>query len=502
MRKSSLLLLLAALLVFAALVARGELRETPLPATVRSPAQFASFLETSLPAWMARYRVPGVCTGLVAGDAERVICAGTTRSGGGEAIGSRSRVGVASVSKTFTALAVLTLAGQGAFSLDDPVERHLRSWRFPRNGFDGSAVTIRQLLTHTAGTNVSSYGGAAWPRDRETTRDVLDGAGRGRTPVVLLAAPGSGFRYSGGGYMVLQQLIEDVSGLPFERFVVENVFRPLGMHDSAFSWGAARGADAAGHDVAGRPLRAHPYGAAMAPGAMVTTADDMLRFTSAFARARVGGLLGWPEGMWERYTAAGQGHYGLGLSFAGANDRLFLGHSGTTMGYNAGFSARPAESFGWFVLENGNGGAFLNSELNRTYLAWKAEAPDPRHRAVKMLRAVVAFLAVVLPAIGAILLASWAASFGAGRRRWLGASRRGRVGRILRFALAPLLAAGAILWVVAFHTEAFYPALTTAWMPFAFRSVTLGVVLIVLRAVLSCVVPLEKEKEVSAPAAA
>ena len=499
MRKSRFFLLLAIALGIGIVFARGELRETPLPRNVDTPSEFASFLETSLPAWMERYRVPAVCTGLVAGDLERVVCAGTTRSDGGVAIGSQSRFGVASVSKAFTALAVLTLAAHGAIALDDPAERHLRSWHFPRKPFDGSALTIRQLLTHTAGVGVASYGGAGSPRAGETTRDVLDGRGSGRAPVRLVAAPGSGFRYSGGGYMVLQQLVEDVAGRPFEQFVIDNVFQPLGMRDSSFSWGAARDGDSAGHDVAGQPLPAHPYGAAMAPGAMVTTADDLLRFTAAFARGQVGARLGWPEGLWRQYVAADQGHYGLGLTLTEANGHLLLGHSGTTMGYNAGFNASPAEGFGWFVLENGNGGGFLNSELNRLALQWKTGAVDPRHRAMKVFCAAVAFLGTTLPALGVLLLASFGLRLAFGQRRWLWTSGGAPLAKGLRGVLAVLLAGAGALWLAVFHTEAFYPALTTAWMPYTFRFATLGVLLIALRGILACL--FVRPRTVTEPAA-
>ena len=459
----------------------------PLPPTVRSAADFTAFADGTVPGLLGRYRVPAVCLGIVEGGAQHLRCYGAPRSGGGRPVDRNSRFGIASVSKTFTALAVLTLASRGSLDLDDRVDRHLRSWRFPQGPFDASAVTIRQLLTHTGGTGVPSYGGAGSPPAAETTRAVLDGLGSGRPPVVLVAAPGSRFQYSGGGYMVLQLLVEDVSGVPFERFVTENVFRPVGMRDSSFSWGAGRDGDATGHDVAGRPLRVHSYGAAMAPGAMVTTADDMLRFTSAFAGSRLGALLGWPDGVWEKYTARDQGHYGMGITRSDANGRLLFGHAGTTMGYNARFTASPAEGFGWFLLENGNGGVFLNADLDRLLLAWKTGFVDPRHRIMKVLRAVVAFLAVMLPGLGALLLASFAASFVSRRRRWAVASPVGPAAKVLRLTLAALVSAVIVLWVLVFHTEMFYPTVTTAWMPYAFRYVTLGVALIALRAALSCV---------------
>ncbi len=226
MRKRPYLLAVVPVVV-ATLAAAVELREMPFPDSARSPGEFAAFLDRAIPRWMARDHVPGLCVGLVSANDELLRCYGVTNADGSRPVNGDSRFGIASVSKTFAALAVLTLAGDGAFSLDDRVEAHLRSWHVPKGRFDAAPVTIRQLLTHTAGVGVPSYGGASTPPPGETTRDVLEGRGPGREPVALVQPPGSGFLYSGGGYVVLQQLVEDVSGVPFERFAVERVFRPL-----------------------------------------------------------------------------------------------------------------------------------------------------------------------------------------------------------------------------------------------------------------------------------
>jgi CubicO group peptidase (beta-lactamase class C family) len=486
-------LLLALPGVAAILAASQELRETPLPSMVDSPAEFAAFVDERLPSRRTRYRLPGVCVGLVDGDLEHVRCHGTTRAGTNRPLDSSSRFGIASVSKAFTALSVLTLVADGSVGLDDPAERHLRSWRFPRNAHDGPAVTVRQLLTHTAGVGVPSYGGDVSPWPGETTLDVLAGRTAGRQPVALIAPPGSGFSYSGGGYMVLQLLVEDVSGLPFERYVTERVFWPLGMRDSSFSWGSERNSDTAGHDVAGRPLPPYTYGAAMAPGAMVTTAADMLRFVSAFAHRRIPAALGWPDGAWDRYVSPTQGRYGMGLTITEANGHLLVGHAGTTMGYDAGFTALPLEGAGWFVLENGNGGVFLKPELDRLFLQWKAQASDPRHAIVRWLRATVSFLAIMLPALGAFLLASLGIAVRSRRRTLAAARQRSLLRKTLRLAIGVALGTLLVLWVVFFHTDAFYPAFTTAWMPYAFRFVSLGAALLVLRGTLGCVFVREKQ---------
>jgi hypothetical protein len=234
----------------------------------------------------------------------------------------------------------------------------------------------------------------------------------------------------------------------------------------------------------------------MAPGSMVTTADDMLRFVSAFANARVARALGWPEPLWNDYIAPAQGRYGMGLTIAETNGHIVLGHAGTTMGYDAGFTALSGEGAGWFVLANGNGGVFLKPELDRLFLEWKTQSNDPRHRVVKILRAIVLFLAIVFPAAGGFLLVSLGFAWAAGRRSFAAARGARGLAKALRTLRAVLVSAVLVFWLVFFHTDAFYPAFTTAWMPYAFRYVTLGVAILGLRGVLSSIAP-----RVSEPAA-
>ena len=473
-------------LVVAILAAALELRETPLPDEARSPDRFAAFLDRAVPRWMSRDHVPGLCVGLVSGDDEIVRCYGVASADVLQPVNADTRFGIASVSKTFAALAVLTLAGDGAFGLDDRAEAHLRSWRFPKGPYDAAGITIRQLLTHTAGVGVPSYGGASTPPTGERTRDVLEGRGPGRDRVTLVQPAGAGFLLLGGGYVVLQQIVEDVSGMPFERFTAERVFRPLGMTDTSFSWGTPRPGDTVGHDVSGRALQRRSYGAAMAPGAMVTTPRDMMRFVAAFARGTLPTFLGWPDGLWNLIVAPDHPGYGMAVVVGRTNGHLLVGHAGTTMGYNAGFTTMPLEGNGWFVLENGNGGPYLKAELDRAWTEWTTGGADPRYRLMQILRAVVAFTGTLLAGVGILLLGVFVARFLRGRFSPIALERVGVVALVVRTAIIVVAVAVVVGWLVFFHTDAFYPAFTTAWLPYSFRYVTLGVVLIALRIALAC----------------
>ncbi len=461
------------------IISAGELREIRVPTSIRTLAELEAFLDSTVPGLISRYRLPGVCMGIVGEDSDHVLCYGAASSKTGRPLDGSCRFAIASVSKTFTALGVLTLAARGLVDLDASVERYLGIWRFPQSGYDASAVTARRHLSHTAGTNVQTYGGMISANPAESTRDMLDGRSSNHEPVTLTMPPGSGFRYSGGGYLVAQLLIEEVSGMPFERYMKESVFLPLGMRDS----------DTRGHDAAGRVIPYYPYGAAMAAGGMITTGNEMLVFLEAFLDSRIAIRLGWPGGMWSRYLEPVMKFSGMGIMVSMLNGPTLIGHGGTSMGYNAGFTVIPEERFGWFVLANGNGGVFLESDLDPIIQEWKTGYRDTNYHVIKQERFVVVFLAVMIPCFSVFFFLSSLAGLASGKCHWVGAAAISRIRIILRLLPVPVLAAVLALWVVFFHTNRFYPAFTTAWLPVQFRCVTLGIALLVERMILSYAFP-------------
>ncbi len=479
-RPSAGILIAAAGAVLSAILSLPELSEfAPLHAGA-DLQDILALLDEAMPGRMRSYKIPGLCIGIVRGDRSAIRCYGLAARGGGRAFAPASRFAVASLSKTFTAMAVLCLAAEGRIDLDAPVERFLGGWRFPPGPFDSSRATIRALLSHTAGTNVPAYGGFPAPSADETTLDVLEGRARLGEAVRIVAPPGSGIRYSGGGYMVLQLLIERVSGLAFEDYLRESVFKPLGMGDSSFAWNDARPGDAAAHDAYGLPLRLPRYGKAMAPGGMVTTGDDLSRFIAAFARGRLPLLLGWPEGTWMEFLTPVSGPSGLGFMITRSQGRTLLGHGGTTMGFNAGFTVCPELGAGWFAVQNGNGGVFIESDIDPLLQEWLPGARDPFYRALKMERFASSWLGIFLTGLGAALLASFAVRAARERRKEPGRRHPARR-MILRAALAGIALAAYALWILFFHTRLFYPAFTTPWLPASFALVTIGAGCIILR---------------------
>jgi CubicO group peptidase (beta-lactamase class C family) len=146
---------------------------------------------------------------------------------------------VASLSKWLTAWGVMKLVEEGRIDLDAPVSRYLARWQLPESEYDHAEVTVRRLLAHNSGLT-DGLGFLGFEPDQtipsleqELTHstDVLpsvDGEVR------VGAEPGSGWRYSGGGYLILQLMIEDVTQESFDAFMRREVFEPLGMSDSTF----------------------------------------------------------------------------------------------------------------------------------------------------------------------------------------------------------------------------------------------------------------------------
>jgi len=142
----------------------------------------------------------------------------------------------ASVSKSVTALAALRLVQEGKLQLDEDVNLKLKSWKVPDNEYTkNEKVTLRRLLSHTAGFNVPSVGGYVAGEALPTTVQILNGEKPANNEAVRVnSTPGKEFSYSGGGYVVVQLLLMDVTGKSFPELMHDLVFEPLAMTRSTF----------------------------------------------------------------------------------------------------------------------------------------------------------------------------------------------------------------------------------------------------------------------------
>lgn len=184
-----------------------------------------------------------------------------------------------SISKPVTALAALELAARGQAELDGDVNQQLTSWQLPGS----PRVSLRQLLGHTAGTGVPFFPGYRPGADVPTLGQVLDGIPPSATPAVRANPAAHGrFCYSGGGYAVIQQLITDVTGLPFADAARALILEPLGMTRSTFEQPPPPHLRPA---TARRDWHIYPESAA---AGLWTTPSDLARYLCALQDALAG----------------------------------------------------------------------------------------------------------------------------------------------------------------------------------------------------------------------
>jgi CubicO group peptidase (beta-lactamase class C family) len=187
---------------------------------------------------MAALKTPGVSVAVINGGViEWAKGYGAAETGVGAPVTPQTLFQAASLSKPVAALAALRLVEQGKLALDQDVNERLTSWKVPENEFTkGEKVTLRRLLSHSAGLTVSGFPGYSAGAPVPELVQVLDGQKPANTAAIRAdVVPGTIWRYAGGGYTVMQQLLMDVAGRPFPSLLAELVLRPLGMRTAPTS---------------------------------------------------------------------------------------------------------------------------------------------------------------------------------------------------------------------------------------------------------------------------
>src|SRR6185369_8216811 len=186
---------------------------------------------------MRFYKTPGVSIALINdGKIEWARGYGVLEAGGKEPVTPETLFQAASISKSLTAMVVMRLVEQGKLDLDSDVDKRLVSWKVPENDFTkDQKVTVRRLLAHTAGVTVSGFLGYPPDQALPELRQILEGEKPANSaPIRVDMTPGAKFRYSGGGYVILQQLMMDVTGKSFPELMQETLLQKLGMTHSTF----------------------------------------------------------------------------------------------------------------------------------------------------------------------------------------------------------------------------------------------------------------------------
>lgn len=261
-----------------------------------------------------------------------------------------------SVSKQFTAAAVLLLAREGRLALDDSVRKHV-----PELPDYGMPLTIRHMLMHMSGLRdwgaVAAIGG--WPRTSRvyTHAHVLDIISRQKA---LNFTPGAQYSYSNSGYNLSAIIVSRVSGQPFADFTQERIFKPLGM--SRTSWRDDFTRVVKGRAIAyaarrGGFVQDMPFENVHGNGGLLTTVGDLLRWNEHFVTPWIGDAdfvrIQQEPGA---FNDGRPGSYALGLTVGEYKGVREVGHSGSTAGYRAHLARYPDQRLSVAVLCNVSSG--------------------------------------------------------------------------------------------------------------------------------------------------
>ena len=305
----------------------------------------------------------------------------------GSSVDENTVFGVASVGKWVAAVGIMKLVEQGKLNLDEPVAKYLTRWKLPLSTFDNDQVTVRRLLSHTAGiTDGLGHNGFKTLADVQplvehltAAKDADEGV-NGKVEVGI--EPGSSFKYSGGSYNLLQLVVEEVTGASFETYMNEAIFKPLKMTSTTYR-----------HDEVARlaqyfdetgTVRDYPYYTSLAATGLYTTANDLLKFIAIY----------FPESMQNSETTKvltkqsliamrapqastmGINIWGLGTMLFTSNNQgdYIIGHGGQSPSLNATARLNPANGNAFILLETGN--RSLAADSATMWTLWETGNPD------------------------------------------------------------------------------------------------------------------------------
>lgn len=319
---------------------------------------------------MKQLNVPGVSIAVIHNGKIEWARGFGVRNGSGDPVNPNTMFQAGSISKPLAAMAVLRLVQEGKLALDADINTYLTSWKFPSDAIaGGKPITLRELLTHTAGTTVHGFPGYASNEPVPTLAQVLDGEKPANTPAIRSEQPPmKEWKYSGGGFTIMQQAVVDVAHEPFPKLMHDTVLGPIGMTRSTYEQPlpqALRDDAATPYRADGKPVEggAHTY-PEMAAAGLWTTPTDLAKYAIEVELSLKGNANHVLNAeMTRQMLTAGMGHWGLGLEIGGEEANPYFSHGGANEGFRNIFAAYEKNGEGAVVMTNGDNGGGLGDEI-------------------------------------------------------------------------------------------------------------------------------------------
>lgn len=336
---------------------------------------------------MEYYKVPGVSIAFL--NEGKIAWAkgyGFTSADNSRLVDELTLFQAASISKPLAAMAALALVEEGKIGLDDDVNLYLKGWQVEENKFTlEEKVTLRRILSHSAGLTVHGFGGYASDDKVPGMIQILNGeepANSGR--IYPDTTPGVQYSYSGGGYTIMQKMLTDVSGKTFPELMEESVLSKIGMDQSAYQQPLTEELQenaAAGHLGNGEMIegRWHTY-PEMAAAGLWTTPTDLLKYAVEVQKSYDGeSNLILSQKMILEMLRPQMNNHGLGPGVGGAGELITFGHGGSNAGFQCNLYAFTKMDQGVAIMTNGERGGQLITEILRSFSAaynWDSYKPE------------------------------------------------------------------------------------------------------------------------------
>lgn len=382
-------------------------------ASFRDIGEFKQELDKQVPILQKKYDVPGVAIGLVhEGRISDILHYGYADKKKGIPLSENTLFQAGSISKSVTAWGIMHLVEEGHISLDDPVENYLTEWKFPESGYDHQEVTIRRLLSHTAGLPPhKGYVGTKPEEELYSLVDSLNGEGRFNEPTKITGEPGTQADYSGAGYTILQLLIEEVTGISFEAYMEEQVLKPLGMNASSFRQDASDPSVSKAYGYFGQEIPNYLFTEKAAAGLKTKASDMMALIIASLDRGNE---------LAEEMQKPVMGENGLGLFIRKLSDgKTFMYHSGDNRGWHALYGFIPETGDGVVILTNSDNGIDLRQDIYHAWIEYETGALPDNHSSLLRLRQTHTMISVGLAVLLGMYFIWFVIRLCTGRRGWI-----------------------------------------------------------------------------------
>lgn len=337
---------------------------------------------------MKHHKVPGVSIAVINNfKIEWAKAYGVKDVDTGEPVTTETLFQAGSISKPVAAMTALKKVEEGKVSLDENINNKLTSWRLPENDLTRKkAVTLANLLSHTAGLTVHGFPGYAVGSVLPTIPQVLDGVAPANTAAVRVdLEPGTRFRYSGGGTTIAQLALMDIEKKSFPQIARETVLGPLQMTDSTYEQPLppkVRPKAASGHRMNGSLIegKIHIY-PEMAAAGLWTTPTDLAKFAievQLSLEGRSNRVLS-KETIVKMTSPFIDGNVGLGFFIERKGKATYFGHGGADEGFRAELLVHKEKGFGAVVMVNSDNGRIIREIIRgiaKEY-GWEDFLPEP-----------------------------------------------------------------------------------------------------------------------------